>query len=480
MRPTSRFHHVGAAAAVLAGVGLLAQSAPAVVGGLVLGCWLLVSQFTALEEFQKTTEQLTVELTPVQNVVTVEQEFSVTAEASLTAPARSPVTVTVALPTGAELTSDIDPTCRLEPGETDASTTFRCSFPIAGEFAFPPMSIDLVDHRGTVTETLTRDPKETIRVDPREPHNIHIGQGGERVTAYGEHSAGQDTSGIVPAETRQYMAGDALRQIDWKATARMQSPHVREFEGETDRQTIIAIDHSQVMAQGPDGQTMLDYAREVALGFARAAESVDDPLGLYAIGDHGITTQQLPTSAPRGYQHIRNALYGLSPTNAEGTKRGAKNAGDSLTRPQDARAAARALANEDSPFAQTVAPFLENSEAYVHRIESDPLFRGIERLFAETTGEVWLILLTADTGRNRLRDIASLAANNGGSLSLFLTPRVLFDAGAMDDLNQAYERYASFETFRRTVGGNQRTNVFELGPGDRLEALLTARRRVRQ
>jgi len=479
MQPTSRFHHVAAAGAILAGVGILAQSRAAVVAGVVLGCWLLVSQYTALERFEETTEQLSVELTPLQNTVAIEEELSVTAEASISVPVRTSVDITVELPPGAELTTGADPQLQLEPGETASATTFACSFPVAGEFTFPPVTVDLLDPRGSVSERIRRDPAQTIRVDPREPRNVHVGQGGERVTAYGEHPAGQDTSGIVPAETRQYVAGDTLSQIDWKATARMQSPQVREFEGETDRRTVIAIDHSHTMNQGPSGETMLDYAREVALGFARAAESVDDPLGLYAIGDDGITTQQSPTSSPRGYQRIRNALHDLSPTDPEGNVTTAMEASDRLTRPQDARSTARALSTE-SPFARTVAPFLEDSSAYVRRIESDTLFGAVERLVAETTGDVWLVLLTADVGRNRLRDVASLVANDGGSLSLFLTPRVLFDVGAMEDLNQAYDRYASFESFRRTVGGNQRTDVFELGPGDRLDALLTARRRVRR
>jgi hypothetical protein len=88
--------------------------------------------------------------------------------------------------------------------------------------------------------------------------------------------------------------------------------------------------------------------------------------------------------------------------------------------------------------------------------------------------------LTADTGRNRIRDVASLVANEGGYLSLFLTPQVLFDAGAMSDLSAAYDRYADFESFRRTVARTPRTEVYEVGPGDRLDALLAARRRARQ
>jgi len=477
MRPTPRFLQIGTAGTVLVGVGVLAAAPVAVLGGIVLGCWLLVEQYTALRSFEQATERLDVDVSPVRTAAIVDEPLSVTVDATLARPVDTTIEVAIDLPPGAEY-GDESPTLTLEPGETAASTTFSCSFPVAGEFAFPPATVTLANRRDTVTESVPHDPDQSVRIDPRRPRNLHVGQGGDRIDAYGEHPAGSGAAGLVPEEIRQYVTGDALSQIDWKATARLQAPHIREFETETSRQTVIAVDHRHTMDHGPDGQTMLDYAREVGLGYARAAESFDDPLGLYAIGDGGITVRRRPTSSARGYRHVRNALHDLAPTQAEG---GAVDAtSDRLSRPDATWSAARTLSNDDSAFAQTVAPFLADTDAYVHRIDSDPLFRAIRQLLAETSGDVWLVLLTADTGRNRLQDIASLVANEGGHLSLFLTPRVLFDAGAMDDVSAAYDRYADFESFRRTVARTPRTEVYEVGPGDRLDALLAARRRARQ
>jgi uncharacterized protein (DUF58 family) len=478
MRPTSRFLHAVASGGVLAGVGVLAATPVAVLGCVAIGCWLLVEQATAVREFREATDRLDIELTPIRNAAIVDESLSITVDATLTAPVDSTVEIAVALPPSAEYGGSA-PSLTLTPGETSASTTFSCSFPVAGEFAFPPTTVTLENQGRTVTESIPYDPEQEVRIDPRRPRNLHVGQSGERIDAYGEHPAGSGGGGLVPEEIRQYVSGDALSQIDWKATARMQSPHIREFETETSRQTIIAIDHRHSMDRGPEGQTMLDYAREVALGYARAAESFDDPLGLYGIGDEGITVQQDPTGSTQGYRHIRNALHDIEPTQSEDSV-GSGASTDRLTRPADARSATRQLADDDSAFAQTVAPFLSDTEAYVHRIESDPLFRTVKRIYAETTGKVWLVLLTTDTGRNRLRDTASFVASEDDALSLFLTPRVLFDEGAMDDVTTAYERYADFESFRKTVARTPRAEVYEVGPGDRLDALLAARRRARQ
>jgi uncharacterized protein (DUF58 family) len=480
MRPTPRFWHVGTASAFLAGLGVVAAQPVAVLGGLGLVSWLLVSQYTATREFQQATNTLSVDVNPVRNSVAVDEELSVTADVSLTAPVAAAIELTVDLPPSATLAQEERPALTLEPGETSAVTTFVCSFPVAGAFDLPTATVRLENSQQTVTETVQVETDQRLRVEPRQPRNLHVGQGGERISAYGEHPAGSGSGGLIPEETRQYVPGDALDQIDWKATARMQSPHVREFETETDRKTIIAIDHSQGMDVGPPGQTMLDYAREVALGYARASESFDDPLGLYGIGDHGVTVTQRPTSSPVGYRQIRNALHDLEPTQSETSPTSPASSGDQLTRPSDARSAAHHLAGEESAFAETVHPFLADTEAYIHRIESDPLFESVRRILAETSGQIWLVLLTTDTGRDRLQDAASLVGSTSGNLSLFLTPRVLFEPGAMDDLTEAYDRYASFESFRRTITRTPRTEAYELGPGDRLDALLEARRRRTQ
>ena len=479
MRPTPRFWHTVALAGVLAGLGVLAERPAGVLGGAALGAWLLTSQYTALTEFRAVDEQLDVTVEPVREAVVVDEPVSVTASISLASPTRSRIEATVRTPPGAELDDDAETTVVLEPGETSATTTFTCSFPVAGEFDYPPVSVTIRSHNGMVTETLTADTDQRLRVDPQRPRNLHIGQGGDRVDAYGEHAAGSGPSGLVPEEIRQYVTGDTLDQIDWKATARLRSPHVREFETETDRKTIIAVDHSERMNHGPEGRTMLDYAREVGLGHARAAESFNDPLGFYAIDDEGITVRQRPTTAPLGYRHIRNALHDLEPTAVEEHST-ADRGRDRLARPADARSTARRLAGDDSTFSKAVSPFLADTDAYVQRIESDPLFEGIRRILAETDGQIWLVLLTTDARRDRIRDAASLVTSEGGTLSLFLTPQVLFDADSMDDLSVAYDRYASFESFRRSVDRGPRTEVYEMGPGDRLDAILAARRRARQ
>lgn len=473
MDPTSRAKHVAALAGVLVALGVLAARPAATVGGLVLAAWLLAGGINAVREFRRANDRLTVEVTADPAAVQVEEPFSLHADTELAAPVASTVRVTVDTPAGASPAGDEPTSLLLDPGETAADGTCLLSVPVAGTATVPPARVTLRDSQGLVTETIPVPVDASVRVDPRRPRSLHVGRGGDQVATYGEHPARTGVGGLVPEEIRQYTPGDTLDSIDWKATARLRSPHVREFELETDRTTVLVVDHRAGMDAGPAGGTMLDYAREVGLGYARAAESVDDPLGLYTVDGDGITTARRPTTAPDGYRSVRNRLHDLAV--ADGSAETARPSRRSASGVD--RSTAAGLAGAESTLARTVEPFLAGETPGSRRLEGDPLFEAVRHVRAETTGDAWIVVLTSDADRDRLRDVSALLGGDRGHLSLFLTPRVLFEDDAIADLAAAYDRYAEFESFRGELDRRPGVDAYELGPGDRLDALLSARRR---
>jgi hypothetical protein len=64
------------------------------------------------------------------------------------------------------------------------------------------------------------------------------------VTALGQHDSEPESSisGNEYAGLREYVAGDPLSHIDWKATARQQSLHVREWARERPKMRVILLD----------------------------------------------------------------------------------------------------------------------------------------------------------------------------------------------------------------------------------------------
>src|SRR5262249_40476243 len=72
-------------------------------------------------------------------------------------------------------------------------------------------------------------------------------------------------------ELRDHAPGDPFKQIAWKATARTGKLMVRDLDRETMVTHFILVDVGPSMRLGRAGATRLDFAIELAAGYARAA-----------------------------------------------------------------------------------------------------------------------------------------------------------------------------------------------------------------
>ncbi|MDJ1372566.1 DUF58 domain-containing protein [Gulosibacter molinativorax] len=81
---------------------------------------------------------------------------------------------------------------------------------------------------------------------------------------------------------RDYVRGDDVRSIDWRATARQQELVVRTWRPERDRRVIIVIDSGRTAAARIEDETRLDTAIESALLLAALATRAGDRVELVA------------------------------------------------------------------------------------------------------------------------------------------------------------------------------------------------------
>jgi uncharacterized protein (DUF58 family) len=475
MDPTRRFWTAASAGALLAGLGALFARPELLVGAAGVGAVILARQYAFLRALQRFDDDLTVTVATPERHVRRDERSEVTLSVDLAAGTPLPATVTASLPVTAGAVDPAERTVRLAPGDDSGATTFAVEWPVVGRASAPAPTVAVTDAFGLFRESFRRGPETTIQVEPRQPRNVHVGEGGDAASAtFGGHRSDRYGEGIDPAELRQYAPGDSISDIDWKATARLAYPHVREYEVETDRRTVLVVDHRGRLAAGPDGETKFDYLREVALTVASAAERATDPLGLYTVGDDGLTTELRPSTAGQRYQDVRTRLHDLTPTGGAGrphtSARGA----------MGARRAAAVLADDDSAFARTLRPYLDERAGYVRRMDDDPLFETTRTYLDRLGGGHWVLLFTDDSDRTRLRETIRLARANDNNVVCFLAPSVLFESGGLSDLDDAYDRYADFESFRRDLARMDRVTAYEVGPGERLSALLADGRRERR
>ena len=84
---------------------------------------------------------------------------------------------------------------------------------------------------------------------------------------------------------RPYAAGDDLRAVDWKATARRGFPVVRAHQPERNQTVWLLVDCGRhLSARLADGRVKLDHAVDAALAVARAAVKRGDRVGALLFG----------------------------------------------------------------------------------------------------------------------------------------------------------------------------------------------------
>ncbi len=128
-------------------------------------------------------------------------------------------------------------------------------------------------------------------------------------------SAGRLTRGPLGLGTefesiREYEPDDDIRQVNWRATERMQRPMSNQYRVEQDREVMLLIDAGRLMAAPLADRTRLDGAVDAAVAVALVADVLGDRSGTLAF-DREVRRQLAPRRA--GGHAVVRALLDLEP-----------------------------------------------------------------------------------------------------------------------------------------------------------------------
>jgi uncharacterized protein (DUF58 family) len=107
---------------------------------------------------------------------------------------------------------------------------------------------------------------------------------------------------------RDYLDGDDLRDVCWKASARRGALITKQYQTERSQAVWLLIDAGRLLQARVSGYTKLDYATATALAMSQMALASGDRVGLLA---YGRETQQLITPR-RGGGQLRQILDALA------------------------------------------------------------------------------------------------------------------------------------------------------------------------
>lgn len=116
-------------------------------------------------------------------------------------------------------------------------------------------------------------------------------------------------------ELREYVPGDAYRDVDWKATAKRKRPVVRVHGHDRSQVVMLCIDAGRMMAARLGDHSKFDHALEASLLLAHVALTAGDYVGVLVFAEDVLCF----VPPMRGRAHYRRVLDALHDLHARAT-----------------------------------------------------------------------------------------------------------------------------------------------------------------
>lgn len=185
-----------------------------------------------------------------------------------------------------------------------------------GRHALAPVAVRLRGPLGLASWTRSVGEEVAVEVYPDLP-------AARRAAAAARHSVFRDPGfrgrgplglGTEFESIREYSPDDDIRQVNWRATARLDRPMSNDYRLEQDRDLICVLDAGRLMQAPLRDRTRLDAAVDAVAALAAVADEVGDRLGVHAFDSE--VRVWLPPGRKGGRRGLR-ALYDLEPSSEE-------------------------------------------------------------------------------------------------------------------------------------------------------------------
>jgi uncharacterized protein (DUF58 family) len=157
-----------------------------------------------------------------------------------------------------------------------------------GAYQFDDIFIRYQSRLGLFWRQLRVPAKKEVRVYPDlkalKELSVKLAQSSELgVLKVRKRGQGTDFSAL-----REYVNGDDVRSIDWKATARRDRPVLRVYEVEKEQTLMVLVDAGRMMVSDLEGLSRFDHALNAALSLVLTGLMRNDQVGLGIFADKPI------------------------------------------------------------------------------------------------------------------------------------------------------------------------------------------------
>lgn len=199
------------------------------------------------------------------------------------------------------------------PRHGAAKLRYELRAPLLGVYEVGPTDLRLEDPFGLFFEERSVAPPDTLWVLPR-PEDLRKAALLSRLPLplLGEHQVNRPGDGFDFFALREYVPGDTMRMVNWKASARSGKMMVNQMERTTAAEVAIFIDGRAVVDVGPEDRSPRVLAARAAASLVDFVYKTKDNARIYVYTDHVREIEPMP--AERMIPHVMEQMAELRPT----------------------------------------------------------------------------------------------------------------------------------------------------------------------
>lgn len=175
----------------------------------------------------------------------------------------------------------------------------------------------------------SKDPSTLSSLHPAQPKELHYRGAKNSTRLHGSHFMTLRRPSKMPESGREYVAGDQVNLIDWKAYARSDKLVIREIRDEATARILIGLDLSETMNWPVEKYTpelpvtKAEVATRLALNLAHVHLRMGDLVEIWAVTDPKtkvpslVTKPRSPSDVVTGFNRMHDARFQVEAIVAE-------------------------------------------------------------------------------------------------------------------------------------------------------------------
>ncbi len=183
-----------------------------------------------------------------------------------------------------------------------------------GDFSFSHIQFRLYGKLGLLKRNRNYQLEHPVRVYPNISHIVkyNLLAQEQRQQAMGIRRYRRRGVGMEFQQLREYRDGDSLRQVDWKATARIRKLISREYQDEKDQRVVVLLDCGRRMLSRDSDLSHFDHSLNASLLLSLVALRQGDAVGLMTFS--GTERWLAPKKGAHRVNLVLNTVYDLEPS----------------------------------------------------------------------------------------------------------------------------------------------------------------------